>query len=343
MHSRYFLGSLTRIANLRDRAFRVKPISRARWARGDYVACEVVGPPTPLTRIELDTGRMIEVVEGDLVIGAFGERRATLEAVGDWRAIGDDHRMHALTAAGLFGKATSRSALLPPLLRLHYEGHILIDGEKVGMADFVEPTEERSFTTPVVLIVGTSMSAGKTTAARTIIRLLKGLDQTVVGAKLTGAGRYRDILTMKDAGADHIYDFVDVGLPSTVCPGSEFRQALGRLLSRIQAIGADIVVAEAGASPLEPYNGSIAVEELREVVRMIVVCASDPYAAFGVMHSFGIRPDVVTGPATSTQAAIELVERLAGVKALNILRKESRPPLLALLSDRLGVGSASGR
>ena len=40
-------------------------------------------------------------------VGAFGKRAATLEATGDWAAIGDDGSMEALTGAGLFGKALS--------------------------------------------------------------------------------------------------------------------------------------------------------------------------------------------------------------------------------------------
>ena len=31
---------------------------------------------------------------------------------------------------------------------------------------------------------------------------------------------------MSDAGADHVLDFVDVGLPSTVCPPDEYEEAL---------------------------------------------------------------------------------------------------------------------
>ena len=87
------------------------------------------------------------------------------------------------------------------------------------MRDYVQDVPEREFGLPVVLLVGTSMSAGKTTSAKVIVRLLREAGLAVVGAKLTGAGRYRDILAMQDAGAEHIFDFVDAGLPSTVVSG----------------------------------------------------------------------------------------------------------------------------
>ena len=72
---------------------------------------------------------MVEVIGGSLVVGAFGTRSATLEAVGDWREIRDDGLMQTLTRAGVFGRATSvtpfaRARLIP----LRYRGHVHREG-----------------------------------------------------------------------------------------------------------------------------------------------------------------------------------------------------------------------
>jgi len=337
MKPRYFFTSLTRISDLPEVPFSVEPLSRREWETGDYVVGEAASPPNRLSRIELSSGRMVEVVEGDLIVGAFGVRYATLETVGGWQGIGHDRLMEALTGAGLFGKATSRSALLPSLLSLAYKGHVLIGERKATMRDYVPDVPVREFALPVVLLVGTSMSAGKTTSAKVIVRLLREAGLTIVGAKLTGAGRYRDILSMQDAGAEHIFDFVDAGLPSTVVPEKGYRKVLRHLLSRIAAADADVLVAEVGASPLEPYNGAAAIEEIGPNVRCTVLSASDPYAVTGVTSAFGNRPDLVTGLATSTSAGIELVEKLSGIKALNVLDRNSLPKLKAILKDTLGL------
>jgi hypothetical protein len=212
-----------------------------------------------------------------------------------------------------------------------------LDGKKATMRGYVSSTPERAFKLPVVLLVGTSMSAGKTTSAKVIVRLLREAGLEVIGAKLAGAGRYRDILAMQDAGAEHIFDFVDAGLPSTVVLESEYQHALRNLLSRMAGEGADVVVAEVGASPLEPYNGAVAIREIRQNVRCTVLSASDPYAVTGVTKAFGNRPDLVTGLATSTSAGIELVEKLSGIKALNVLDRGSLPQLRAILRDTLGL------
>jgi hypothetical protein len=180
------------------------------------------------------------------------------------------------------------------------------------------------------------MSAGKTSSARVIVRLLKEAGLRVIGAKLTGAGRYRDILCVKDAGADWIFDFVDVGLPSTVCPSDEYRAALRQLLARMMQVDGDVVVAEAGASPLEPYNGATAISEIKANVRCAVLCASDPYGVVGVSTAFNRRPDLVAGAAANTTAGIELVDKLSGLKALDLLDKQSLPKLRALLKETIG-------
>lgn len=335
-----FHTSLTRIADLGARDPSIEPLDRARWETGDYVMVEVVTAPDR-AGVELPTGRVARIVEGDAVVSALGRRYATLEVVGDWREVGDDGRMEILSGGGILGRCTSKSLLLPDLPEVAYRGHLVADGEKLSMRDFVAPVSGRAWATPTILIVGTSMSAGKTTAARNILRQLRRLGVRALGAKLTGAGRYHDIQTMGDAGADPILDFVDVGLPSTVVPEEEYRQALAALLSRMAAAEADVAVVEAGASPLEPYNGRVAVEAIEGSVAFTVLCASDPYAAVGVIEGFGRRPDLVSGIAASTEAGIALAERLTGIRALNVRDRGAWPELRRLLAGRLaGAGVA---
>ncbi len=335
-YSHYIYTSLTRITDLRDRDFQVAPLPREQWRMGDYVLCEVTNPADGRMKIELQNGRMMEIMKSQRLLGALGARHATLEATGSWEAVADDGRMHLLTSAGLFGKMTSKSAYVPRVVRLQYRGHVLGDGGPARMADFVAQVPDQPFRMPVVLFFGTSMSAGKTTAARIITRQLKRARRKVVGAKITGAGRYKDVLSVYDAGADAIYDFVDVGLPSSICEPAVYRQALRQLLNRLAASGADVAVIEIGASPLEPYNGDIAIQEIMPNVAFSVLCASDPYAVLGVMESFQLKPDLVSGIATNTLAGVELVEKLCQVRALNIVDPKNLPELRRMLREQLG-------
>ena len=200
---------------------------------------------------------------GDQLVGALGRRAATLEGVGDWRDVGPDLRMEALTSAGLLGKATSTSPLLPDLMTLEYLGHTLRNGRKVTMRDFVEPVPILPLNMPVVLMIGTSMSAGKTSSGRVAIRALKYLGCEVVAAKLTGAARYRDILSYRDCGAVAIYDFVDAGLPSTACPAGPVPGRHWHCCSRRSRRPVPMSSSPRRApSPLEPYNGEAAIAAL---------------------------------------------------------------------------------
>lgn len=329
--SQCVLSSMTRIAPLMEVPFRLDALPRSSWATGDYVAGEVLGRGEGV-RVELRSGRTIEVAEGDLVVGALGSRFATLEATGSWEDVGEDGRFHLLTGGGLMGKVRSLSALTPALLSLRYAGHLVVEGEKAAMAAYaVKPLEQRPFRTPVVLLIGTSMSAGKTTAARAVVRTLKTAGRRVLGAKLAGAGRYADILAMRDSGADVVLDFVDGGLPSTHCERERYEEALDLLLPRMAEADADVAVVEIGASPLEPYNGAVAVERLRDQVVFTILCASDPYAVVGAVTAYDMQPDLVTGTTSNTEAGVQLVDRLTGLRAMDLQRKHARPELERLL------------
>lgn len=329
-------SSLTRKSDLQLEPFDIREIPRADWATGDFVIGDITGPQNRPLQVELASGRMVQALKGDRVVGAFGNRAATLEAVGNWEDI-SGHAMHAMTSAGLFGAVTSLSTLIPPLTHLEYVGHAMRDDQKVVMSDF-RIHEEGTFDIPVVLLVGTSMSSGKTTTGRLVVHELERIGLNVIGAKLTGAGRYRDILSYRDAGASAIFDFVDAGLPSTVVPETEFRRVIRPLLHHINGLSPDVAVIEAGASPLEPYNGTAAIKEIGEDnIRCKILCASDPYAVVGVEKAFGLRPDLVTGPATSTSAAIDLVRKLTGVAALNVMDPDCLPALRSVLKESLDL------
>lgn len=337
MTNRTFIyASLTRIADF-DTFCEYHPLDNNQWENGDYVLCrvDVIGSSNVL--IELPNGRMMQLMEGDNVVGALGVRYATLEATGTFRAVGADKKMHLLTGAGIFGKLTSRSIFITPLIEVTYRGHVMHKGRKYNMRQFRGSGRATELRMPAILFVGTSMSSGKTTSARIVTRLLKQMNVKVTAAKLTGAGRYRDILSLKDAGADFIYDFVDGGLPSSVCESDEFKPALEYMLDRINESESDVAVVEIGASPLEPYNGAMAIEAIKDQIACTILCASDPYAVLGVMHGFDLKPTLVSGPAVNTLAGIDLIKKLCGVPALNFLMQENRAELSQIIARSLDI------
>ena len=335
-------GSLARIADFNHSNFEVTRLDRSAWATGDYVEGEVVGTPTALYRVEDRTGHMVQIEPGDWIVGALGDLAATLEGVGSWKKITRDGQMHALTSAALIGHYTSYSTLHPDSMELMYRGHLCRNGKKVCMRDFAMRSESHAFTVPTLLLFGSSMSAGKTTTGRRVCKELDRAGIFVIGAKLTGAGRYRDILSYLKNGASEIYDFVDAGLPSTVVDEQDYRKAIRPLLSHINDRNPDLLVVEAGASPLEPYNGQALFDELGDNIVCKILCASDPYAVVGVQKAFGVTPDLVTGPATTTSAAVDLVKNLTGLHGINILDPANKKPFREFLLNKLGIAPEMG-
>ena len=337
MKHQYIYGSLTRISDLESTPFDVVPLDRSQWETSDYILGEIIDPGGNDLKIELPNGRMRGIIQGDRLIGALGERYATLEVTGTWKEVDETLRMHVLTAAGLLGKLTSKSVFLPPLMQIQYMGHVSREGKKVSMKDFIPESNGIPFNTPTVLFMGTSMSAGKTTSARIVTHMFKSAGYKVVGAKLCGAGRYKDIVALKDVGADTILDFVDVGLPSTIVPPGLYRQRLPKLLSLIQETEADIAIIEIGASPLEPYNGDIAYNTIKEAVKCTILSASDPYAVYGLMKAFSLVPDIVTGITANTEAGRQLVRSLCDLEALNLIDQNTRGILKHILEETTGL------
>jgi hypothetical protein len=250
--------------------------------------------------------------------------------------------MHLMTSAGLLGRVTSASTSMIPAADVAYVGHVARDGNPLSLDDVVASGPPTPMTAPVVLLIGTSMASGKTTSAKVVVRLLKSRGYRVVGAKVTGAGRYRDVLAMRDAGADAVVDFVDVGLPSTVVAPQLYRDRLGALLGLLADEEPDVAVIEAGASPLEPYRGDVAMEVLDERVVCTILAASDPYAVVGVLDGFGRKADLVTGPAAATSAGVDLIRSLTGLRACNVMDPRAQPMVEEVL-DECGLRARSSR
>ncbi len=336
MNYKHIYTGLTRISDLQTNEFGVKKLDKIHWQTGDYVVCKIVKKGNDSFKIELPTGRLRGVMGGETLVGVLGERHATLVATGTWKAVREDDVMHVLTAGGLLGRLTSKSVFVHELTIIEYIGHVVRDSEKITMDHFVKSVQQHEFKTPVVLFVGTSMSAGKTTSARIVTNMLKKAGFNVVAAKLTGAGRYKDILTLKDVGANAVFDFVDAGLPSTICDKEIYLKKVNHLKNLVSSVNADVAVIEIGSSPLEPYNGDLAIESIRDSVKCTILSASDPYAVVGIIEAFNIEPDIVSGISTNTLAGQELVEKLCNVTALNLIDSKTTPVLNNILSKTLG-------
>ena len=69
------------------KGFEVEKIDKSLWETGDYVVCKIVNKGSDAFKLELPNGRMRGVMGGESLVGALGERYATLEATGTWKLL----------------------------------------------------------------------------------------------------------------------------------------------------------------------------------------------------------------------------------------------------------------
>ena len=298
-------------------------------AAGAVVAARVLNDKSGYNQLEDVFGRMNAVTSGDVVVGALGHRNALHGYEGVLPAAprrGD--ALNLLNLGGVIGQCVSHNPEVGPPFELEILGQVLtypVFGRRTGrpanVAEHAAAAGPALPPCPVVYVAGTCMNAGKTAAASALVRHFHRAGLRVAGAKLTGVSLLRDVLAMRDRGAEWIMDFTDAG---AVCTGPD--NAAGLAYTIFSALGAyrpDVIVAETGDGVMGEYGvqSILADPALRALAGAFVFCANDPVgAAGGVRHlgeNYGIGVDIVTGPATDNRVGVRFVERTLGLPARN--------------------------
>src|SRR3989344_330853 len=140
---------------------------------------------------------------------------------------------------------------------------------------------------PIISFCGTGAEIGKTTAASAFVRELRARGMKVAATNLAGTGRYRDLLALRDAGADTFHDFPEVGLPSTYTTPERYIPAIKTLINKLNEEEPDIIVAEFGGDIIEANIPSFFQDaELRAAVKAIVHSSGDIMGMEGSMEHY---------------------------------------------------------
>lgn len=296
---------------------------------GAVVAGRIVGEKTTYNQMEDVHGRMSILHDGDIIVGALGHRNALHGYEGLMPVeVEVGQRLQMLNLGGVIGHCVSHNPDVGAPFDVEILGQVLLFPEfqsRQGQPASVRTGAVKAFETvpalPVIYVAGTCMNAGKTAAACAIVRHLSQAGLKVGGAKLTGISLMRDILGMRDYGAEVVLDFTDAGV---VCSTPETAPRVARtLFSNLAVGGVDVIVAETGDGIMGDYGvqAVLADADLMGLSAALVLCANDPVGvAGGVEHlqrSFGLRVDVVAGPATDNRVGTRFVEGVVGVPARN--------------------------
>lgn len=319
---------------------RVHAISSAlRPNAGDLVLATVteVGHHA---RLESPEGRRAQLYAGDEIVVAFGARYAPdqFEAI-----VPEDLGPCDLVAGGgIAAREVARHARVRKPTAIKPIG-ILIDGSGVALnvAQFaLQPREQHPRARNLVAVVGTSMNAGKTTAAANLIRGLTNGGLRVGACKVTGTGSGGDIWSMRDAGAVAALDFTDVGFATTAGADTEAidRGALA-LVAELEAEDIDIVVAEIADGLLQQETAALLTAPSGFVSRIdaLLLAAADSMGALAGAewlraHNLPLR--AVTGLVTASplgtrEAQSQLPVEVVNSKTLADAEVAARMSLLA--------------
>ena len=300
---------------------------------GVLVAARVLNNKSRYNQLELTSGRMATVNQGDVIVGALGHRKALRGYSGtlpESLEVGDTIQL--LNIGGVMGNCDSANPDVGPPFNCEVLGTVLhfpYLGERIGVPAKVGefPLEaDADFSTngvPVVALAGTCMDAGKTAAACAIVGRLRHRGLKVAACKATGVSLRRDILAMEDAGAERSMIFSDFGIVTTTkANGPQLTRAL---LSSLAEKKPDVIVLELGDGLLGDYgvDAILSDDAIREALSVVVLCANDPVSAWGgariLREEYDIEPSVVTGPATDNAVGVGQIAQKASLPAINAL------------------------
>jgi hypothetical protein len=160
-----------------------------------------------------------------------------------------------------------------------------VDGTPLHIREFAVRPEATALTTPVVLIAATSTHAGKTVLAKRLIERLVERGLRVGAIKATGAGGVMDSIQHAAGGARETLDHVDAGLITTHGDADEVREQVPLVFRAAQDRGVDVIIAELGGDLVSAGNPEIlAIPEILDNARLMLVICNDALAAAGVQH-----------------------------------------------------------
>ncbi len=311
--------------------------------RGSVVIVEALEEKAVYGELELVGGRLARIIKGDVIAGVLGQRQALKGFVGHIpQHVQPGDILHILNMGGVIGKCSSANTDYGQPLKVRVLGSAVVDGEPANLSRYAVPWRRSlSRSAPIILVSGTCMNAGKTTAACEIIRVLTTRGYRLAAAKLAGVATQRDVLNMQDHGAVASLMFSDAGLPSTTQTDDCIIPAAKGILAALNGCSPDAIVVEFGDGIMGHYGVDLLLKdtELMSHVKAHLLCANDLVAAWGgilFLGQLGLQVDCISGPTTDNSAGVDYIRQRFGKLAAN---GRVAPDKLADIVEALVFGS----
>lgn len=328
-----FVDKVSSVAQHSDIGNEVRLADDIPCEEGVLIAARVLNNKSRYNQLELTSGRMATVKQGDVIVGALGHRKALRGYSGHLpTSLKPGDVVQILNIGGALGICDSANPevgapfdceVLGTVLHFPYLGERIGVPARAGSHGLDADSPFSVGNVRVIALAGTCMDSGKTAASCAIISRLRHLGYRVAACKATGVALRRDILAMEDAGAEPTMIFSDFGVITTTANNGP---VLTRsLLHAIAQKEPDVIVIELGDGLIGEYgvDAILADSAIRDALTGVVLCANDPVAAWGGVRlledTYGIKPVVVTGPATDNDVGVEQIRKRMGLPGINAL------------------------
>ena len=273
--------------------------------------------------LENASGRIHMIHDGTKAILVFGNRYAPDFYEGVVPAEMESE-VDLLARSGLIGIVRTKNSIIKDPTRVRISGYVCgDDGEILNTTDFprIKPrtTERKSPRAKMILVCGTSMNSGKSTAAAACCWALSSAGYNVRAAKVTGTASLKDILLMNDSGADPYADFTYLGYPSTyLLPRDVVISIFDRLDRKYANNPRNFWVVEF-ADGVNQRETAMLLESalVRSRIHKFVFCATDAFGAVGglriLREQFGIVPDALSGICSSSPLHLRELEAYTSI------------------------------
>ena len=294
--------------------------------------------------LENASGRIHMIHDGTKAIFVFGNRYAPdyYEGLVPERM---EPELDLLARSGLVGTVRTKNSMIKDATRVRISGYVCDENSRaLNTTDFpkIKPkTTDRSFPRArMILVCGTSMNSGKSTAAAACCWALSSAGYKVRATKVTGTASLKDILLMNDSGADPYADFTYLGYPSTyLLPENEVIGIFDQLDRKYANNPRNFWVVEF-ADGVNQRETAMLLESpvVRSRISRLIFCATDAFGALGglriLKEQFGLVPDALSGVCSSSPLHVRELEAFTSIPVFS-----SAEPNIKHLAGLL-VGSA---
>jgi hypothetical protein len=285
-----------------------------------------------------NSNKRMRIYVGDLIVGIFGNRYATDAYEGEIDGVRD---LSLLTASGVVGTLKSRHRSAGNPTKVSFVGFLKhAAGQRVNLKEIkFKKSRLTNRLRNLVLVIGSGMNSGKTTACRKLTKSFSEMGLRVAACKLTGTASHRDQYEMSAAAAAYTIDFSDYGFPSTYkCEKEELIDLFNTITADISKINPDVTIMEVADGVLQRETNLLLYEpSIRQSVKGVVVTADSAPAALYVVEylkKMAYNILVVTGAITSSPLYVKEFQRNSDIPIISSAGNNTQMPNILNLTQQ---------